>query len=57
MEAAKTRERVLETMVGKSVNPMDKGASWATVHRVAESDTTEQLTLYFLHQTVYKICP
>ena len=22
-------------------NPMDKGAPWATVHRVAESDMTE----------------
>ena len=22
-------------------NPTDRGASWATVHRVAESDTTE----------------
>ena len=22
-------------------NPMDRGALWATVHRVAESDTTE----------------
>ena len=26
-------------------NPMDTGAWWATVHEVAELDTTEQLTL------------
>ena len=25
-------------------NPTDRGAWWATVHRVTESDTTEQLT-------------
>ena len=24
---------------------MDRGAWWATVHRIAESDMTEQLTL------------
>ena len=27
-------------------NSMDRGALWATVHGVAELDTTEQLTLY-----------
>ena len=26
-------------------NPIDRGARWGTVHGVAESDTTEQLTL------------
>ena len=25
-------------------NPMNRGAWWATIHSVAESDTTEQLT-------------
>ena len=27
-------------------NPMDRGAWWATVHRVTQSDTTEQLTMH-----------
>ena len=29
-------------------NPMDRGTWWATIHGLAESDTTEQLTLSLL---------
>ena len=33
-------------------NSMDRGAWWATVHRVAESDVAEQLTLSISHVTL-----
>ena len=33
-------------------NPMDRGAQWATVHGITESDTTERLTLFFLSVTI-----
>ena len=32
-------------------NPIDRGAWWATVHRVAESDTAEQLSTAQGHVT------
>ena len=35
-------------------NPMDRGVWWATVHRLSESDMTEQLThiIYFTYGSV-----
>ena len=35
-------------------NSMDRGAWWATVHAVAESDMTEWLTLYFKKKAPWK---
>ena len=35
---------------------MDKGAWWATVHRVAKSDTAEQLNTYTQDQYTERSC-
>ena len=35
-------------------NSMDRGAQWATVHGIAESDMTERLTLHFV-QSIYHL--
>ena len=32
-------------------NPMNRGAWWATVHRIAKSDTTEQLSTTMIGST------
>ena len=34
-------------------NPMDKRDWWAIFHGVAESDTTEQLSLHFIYVYIY----
>ena len=35
-------------------NPMDRGAWWATVHGVAESDMTEGLSIYTCKMHIHK---
>ena len=35
-------------------NSMDRGAQWATVHGITESDMTERLTLHFV-QSIYHL--
>ena len=35
-------------------NPMDRGAWWATVHRVAESDMTERLSMHAGSKDIHK---